>query len=792
MKTPETYLKTLRPEKLQTVINDVRLRQAGYTLYYAIDPHEVYNFCFPLSASAESEADVATEIDAFAADQAALYEICFKNKQKPLLVGRYVDELSGLMRYAADVVSKVYDEAEKVDALMLKGGVQDIEGNVPLLKDGAEDSGAGSALVPWGGDRGGDGDVTKAVQVISEKFHIVLAVAMGIYSLGAGRFREVYRELLTEGAGLPETIPSLKLHFERYRESPLSTSILTEFMKTISRLNEAEFRKRRRSAFIDATVIDQLVQVNASLLRDGDGPRPLVLYLSSTQRTDTAFAMPATRRRLPHLGGKPFDFHRDRHHIFYYVAYRSERGDMAETIENLERVKRSVEELNKLKGLSPFGEEYCSSCVLGGARPNHCEMLETCQHLKTLLVPLEQRNTEIRNLGLTQTLGRYEELKGAQPEGKSQQQLMQFFRRVFEDQQLKDVATRKKLEKEKLIFLQCITAKVWSKSRTHEAAAIEFLRRNRDDITGTSQYLPLQPKVRSRRYAEIVDRVLNYFKTPPRGDAQKVEVIDDAYRLYLDRETAVTDLDPEHELVRCLLYLALPSTETDRQATTEGDRRAYEHASEILELPDVLMELPDSEAEFRYIACWAARRLKRFAEANEQARAAIEKWPGDPRFYHGRSLSKLAEWAKTGRAAGQLHLLDEAEEDGLKAVALYAAEPEENRELLGANYNNLAYIYTVKAETARDGGEVPGHLGKARQALRSLKQYVPEDEWKPLHPNYYHTEAMLDYFESINGVGEGSLEHAERQISKALELVPIRRAYIQLQHDIKNALNRLK
>jgi tetratricopeptide (TPR) repeat protein len=774
MKSPETYLKTLRPDKLQRVIEDMQLRLAGYTLYYAIDPYEVYNFCFPLSTSVEAE------IETFAADQAALYEICFKHKEKPLLVGRYVDELSGLMRYAADVVSKVYDEAEKVDALMLKGGVEDIPADALMLRGGGD------------GREANDGrDVAEAVQVISEKFHIVLAVAMGIYSLGAGRFRQVYRDLLTDGAGLPENRPGLQAHFKSYRETRLSTEILSEFMKTISGLSEIEFRKRRRSAFIDASVIDQLIHVNTSLLRGEAGPRPLILYLSSAHRTETAFAMPATKRRLPHLGGKQFDFHRDRDHIFYYVAYRSERGNMEETIENLERVKHSVEELNKLKGLSPFGSEYCSNCVLGGARPNHCEMLETCEHLKTLLAPLEQRSTEIRNLGLTQTLGRYGELMGAQPSGESQQKLMRFFRRVFEDQNLKDVATQKKLEKEKLVFLQSITAKMWSRSRSREAAAIEFLRKNRDDITGASQYLPLKPKVRSPKYAEIVNWVLSYFKTPPRGDAAKIAVIDGAYRLYLDQETVTTDLDPEHELVRCLLYLGLPSTENDKNAT-EGDRRAYEHATEMLELPGVLREMPDSEAEFRYIACWAARRLKMFVEANEQARAAIEKWPEDARFYHGRSLSKLAEWAKTGRAAGELRLLVEAEDDAINAITLYGREREENRELIGANYNNLAYLYTVRAEKASDGEEVPGHLAKARQALRDLKAYVPEDEWKPTHPNYFHTEAMLDYFESINGVGEGSLEHAERQIIKALDLVPNRTTYIELHHDIKNALNRLK
>ena len=762
MKNAATILKFLRPDKIQTVVNDLRLIQAGYRLYYAVDPHEIFNFCFPLR-SADAEQRGTLEIDELAADQASLYEICFKYKEKPLLVGDYADELSGLMRYSTDVLAEAYDAAEVVDALIEKGGVDDIAEH-----------------------RQGE-DLAETVQIISQKFHIVLAVAMGIYSLGAERFRQVYRDLVTDGKGLPQNNDGLREYFNKYHETELSDRILQELMKKSTWLNEQEFRKKRRSAFFDAKAIDQLIQVNTAMLRDKAASPRLVLYLSSAQRTETAFEMKATQKRLPLLADRPFNFHRDRSHIFYRLAYRSDQGDLEETIQNLEKVKRSLEGLNKLNYASSFRADYCSQCVLDGGSPNHCEMAETCEHLKTLLEPIEQRNTEIRNLALTQTLSRYEELKRAKPEGTSQEKLMDFFCRVFEDQQLKDVATQKKLEKEKLIFLQSVTAKMWARSR--EFAVKEHLRAGRDSITGTVQYLPLNPKIESPQYREIVELVLSYYKTPPQGDEKKIEVIDKAYRLYLDKEAMTIDLNPQHELVRCLLYLTIPST--------EGDKRAYEHALEMLRLPNVLRQTHDADAEFRYIACWAARRLRNFADANDQAAAAIAKWPDDPRFHHGLSLSKLAEWEAGPETADRVMLLMEAEEAALKAIEYYVRKPDETREFIGATYNNIAYVNTLRAKVAVHREMAQSCLVTARAAIQELKTYVPEEEWKPTHPNYFHTDALLYYFESINGIGDSPKERAEllrraqQQINHALDCVA-KPMYVELNRLIANAQNRLK
>jgi len=762
MKNLEAILKFVHVEKLQTVIEDLRLMEEGYKIYYAVDPHEIFNFCFPLRTT-DSDQTSLEDMDEFAAEQAALYEVCFKHSEKPLLIGDYVDELNGLIRYSKAILDDAYDAALVVDQLIDKGGIEKIADEAQTTEENMSDT----------------------VQTISEKFHIVLAVAMGIYSLGSARFQKIYRDLVIDENGLPEKNSNLREHFETYRESDLSDEIMKELMKGYADSDESEYRRKRRSAFFDARAIDQLAHVNGSLMNQSSGSRGVVLYLSSAPRTERAFQMKSTQRHLPLLKGEPFNFHRDRKHVFYRIAYRSNRGTGG-TIENLETVKRSIEDLKASVGRLPLQTDRCADCVLDGRRPVRCENQTACERLLFLVEPLEQRSTEVRNLAFTQTLGRYKELKKARPEGASQKRLMEFFCRVFEDQQLKNVARQKKLHKQQLILLQLGTPKNWARSR--EASRKQHLRAGRDTISGTVQYLPLNPRVESERYKEIVSQILDYFKTPPQGDESKIEVIDQAYRLYLDQEAAVTDLEAEHELVRCLLYLTLPGT--------EGDRKALDHAQDMLDEPTVLSEVPASEAEFRYIACWSARRLKKFENANKHATEAIALWPTDPRFYHGRSLSNLADW-EAKPSIDRTDLLVESVKDALKSIELYETKREGNREFIGATYNNIVYIRTLMAQNASDSEAAKEYLQIGSDALKNLKEYVPESEWYTLHPNYFHTDANLHYFLSISGFAEGDqdphemLLHAKRQISRAMTYVK-KDIYLTLNDSIDNALRRMK
>ena len=84
-------------------------------------------------------------------------------------------------------------------------------------------------------------------------------------------------------------------------------------------------------------------------------------------------------------------------------------------------------------------------------------------------------------------------------------------------------------------------------------------------------------------------------------------------------------------------------------------------------------------------------------------------------------------------------------------------------------------------------------LKEARQALNELKGWTRKDSWIPVYPEYFHTEAFLEYQEYLLGKLtnlkreslKSKLEHAYREISAAVELFPTKETYNKLKELIE-------
>ncbi len=291
-----------------------------------------------------------------------------------------------------------------------------------------------------------------------------------------------------------------------------------------------------------------------------------------------------------------------------------------------------------------------------------------------------------------------------------------------------------------------------------------------------------------RRMAVVLE--INFFVLDAAPQSFDEDVIQRSTSMYFGIDAKTENLDPEHELVRCLLYLAFPSQ--------KGDQRAYDHAVEMLKSRKVIDQKSYTEREYLYILAWAARRLKIFQTADEIATGAINQWSNDARFYHGRSLNKLAWWEANPKEAPQ-GLLEAAIDDAKEAIRLYSTSPEENRELIAVNYNNIAYLYTLSTDEESMSAQAAVEcLSHAREALLSLKSLVKRDDWTPNHPEYFHTEALLEYREFLfnrNSYARKALidklQNARTQIIKACELNDIQ-IYSDLRRTIDNALDRLR
>jgi hypothetical protein len=347
------------------------------------------------------------------------------------------------------------------------------------------------------------------------------------------------------------------------------------------------------------------------------------------------------------------------------------------------------------------------------------------------------------------------------------------------------------------------------------------LRSPEDFVTGSGQYLPTKPKLSGGSYKEILQSILSFYRDPA-----NVAQVESAYKRYVELDTENKDIDSaidfEHELIRCFLYLALPRNKqnTDSSPPSSGDQKAYAHAKSLMEAKSLkeseqLIDPTDwdnaSDAikqEFRYVQCWAARRTGHFRRAVALAREGIKKEPKDPRFFHGLCLA-IYSWLMK-KPNDSPPRLEEAIAATQTAISLYKTQStgNENDDVLAANYNNLAYFLAWSGELMQETAAVSRDelaqqnreaLAKAREALEGLKRLVDKSTWeRTKHPEYFHTEAYLEYMEftvaSLTGdlaVGLRKLENANKEIEIALRLLaegPTKINYRALRDRIQRGL----
>jgi hypothetical protein len=771
-------LHDLHPAKIQELIDDLHLRQTGTRLHYAIDTSEVFDFCFPINPTELRSHD----INAIAEDQASLYEVFYVRPDRPVLLLDYAFELQRIHEFLKRTINHEFSKAAMVKELILEGGLGG-------LTSGFSD---------------GENHVynEELENIVRDDFNVILAIVMGIFSLGVDRFTDVMHRM--NSTPLENINPVVKTILDGYEEpteeSPLIKLILRELS---TRHKEAaaettESGRKYNPDLTDAFAINRLLYLNTALeqaFKEGKLPeRHLFIYFSSAPKTQKIFELQAVKERLPVIDGNQYSFWRTRAQLFAYLINKSTDEDrqkrLEETIGNLSEVKLVLEEVQKV------GQEFdrCSKCVLDFGLGENCSLAGFCHNVKKLDERIQKRKTEIYNYGLIKTIESYHDLLKAQSKDKSQRAYVNIFKSVYYNSGIKNIATERMRQLQQITLSQSefsnfVLPDVVSFTKEAKPA---HLREDRDVITGTAQYLPTKPKIKDEKYQEIVRKILSYYKTPPQGDKDKDFEIREAYKLYMDIDSQVNEFDPEHELVRCLLYLA--------SLDKEGDHLAYKNLEELLGRPDVNEIDQDILKECRYVLCWAARRIKKFKQVDLWARIATQSYR-DGRFYHGWCLNTYAWLSDKEQGKECPYTISDVIKQAREALALYLEDEDEYRQEIGAIYNSLATLWAEYAENVSCDEEA---VAEARGALENLKVYVPRTSWSPDHPEYFHTEAYVELQEyglwnkQRRNPGEliSKLTNAETILDIAInlldELPRERDDYIDLMRKIKKPLKHLK
>jgi hypothetical protein len=763
------YLHDLAPEEIDDLIMDLSLRGEGAKIYFAVDPHEIFDFCYPVNPTDT----YSLSIDAIADAQAALYEVFFARQEKPLLLPEYVGEVRALFSYLTQDVDNVYSAAEMLEGIIDAGN---LSGITEAEKAGALES------------------------FLQSSFNIVLAISMGIYSLGTERFRSIFQNrLLTDKpeADTPQDEQTIKEVYEEYSGPILIDQLFNNFRKRPEgQISSGVERERKlRADYVDACAIDRLLYLNRALeeayQKKKLSHRYIVLYLSSAAKSKRFFDTESIKNVLPMIGGSHFPILRTRQQVFAYVINKSHNADPAlqfiETIKNLQNLKDMLITMQRVGSINLSDDIDCQLCILEGGNPPSCERIEFCKTLQTLNKEILKKRMQIENLGLVKTLNDYQQLLTARPSSASHKVYLDFFSTVFQSN-VKDLAMAKMYEKQHLITLQLKTVNMFkegfSVKKSDEGTSL--FRSKKDSVVDINQYLPSKPILNNPKYKEILDSILCYFKTP-----SEFALVEEAYKQFIALGTDSEALDAEHELIKCYLYLTFPMH--------GGEEKAYQHCKELLDIQELMERKPLIEREYRYMLCWLARRTRNFGEADACASIGIEKWSDDARFYHGRALNIFAWLELTDPMLPCPYTINDAIEATEKAIELYSRNKNDNLETLAGNYNNIAYLYSL--DVARNNyslSESSEKLIQARDAIAGLKSLISRDSWQPEHPEYFHTEAYLAYQEFLiefaSGMNKADLKQklaqAKSDIARAIQLYG-KASYIDLQRSIQDAMERV-
>ena len=737
-------LQSLTADQLHDVIHDLELEAAGTRIYICVDPHEIYDFCFPIDPLNPHYRD----IDEVADEQIALYEIFYGLQNRPILLPEYRRELESLTNYLNYIMREALRGTEVLRAFVEAAAL-------PSIPE--------------------DGDELQKTELLN----VYLALGLGVRVLGVDRFLEITSKRLQRDPSKTDIAPLWNL----YRPTPLRdglNQILRESIESKARrrdMKKANVERELRSAACDSAAIDRIVFLNSQPPSDVKVPPYLFLYFSSAPRTSAIFEHELVQKHLPRINGETKRLWRTRDQIFAYVVSKGfvarERDRVAARAQKLlrdfETTRASV---------------FCEACPMHGGSGGSCSRIHYCQSLGVLAGEIQRRRNEILNLGLLGALRHYQEiLAGLVPKDEILRAIIELLRKLASDENRLSVRDRLAVAT-RVVNIQTEFAEALQKALTvWETGGPANLHAGRDPVSAAAQYLPNRPVVHSPTYRTMLNTIVRFYETSATEDREKLHLFEKVCRDFITLDTQSAPLDPEHELIRCLLYLGLPHPQADQLALRHARRMTREFDRQ-----------PGADKEFRYVAGWAARRARKYWIGNAILGRAIELYPVDARFHHGRSLNTYS-WLRDQDVKRRCpHSLRRAISDGEEAVKLYSAIGDPSfDELIAACHNNLAYFHAV------GGTGIEPDSFKARKALTKLKNLVPPSSWNPTFPEYFETEARVEYAEAITARKAGNIALADQKLTWALTAVdaatvlkPKDDDYKALKRDVLSTLDELR
>ncbi|HKD09731.1 MAG TPA: hypothetical protein VKB79_27745 [Bryobacteraceae bacterium] len=498
---------SLTPEQVEEQIKDLERLDGGATLFYAVDPHEIFDFCLPVFGSEAGKKDIKRIAD----DQIALYYVFFKFQPPPILLREYDPEMDQMLWHVRTSASKGFNRLESVQRMLEHSAEEE------SLKD-----------------------------YVLKNFNVLLAAVMDVYSTGAERLQRIARRLSEPPP--PEAAKVLADSLAGYRISASVETIFDRLLKGVKFRDTFEERKIRDSADLDAKAIHKLVFINESLIRAYREKRiakpVFCLYLSSANRTSRFFNAEDRKALLPDLNGEPFNFWRTRAQIFAAIAHTGE--DRRDTIARLRQFQRIQEGAGQIR-------EAAQRHASGHSGDIQSRLEDITGTVGDELARMRQ---EAANLGLLGNVARFQELTkiAVTRDDRAARLFLEICKESSRDTALEDMRTA----------LRVMVSQSEFGSEASRSPLVANGAGGGRDPGRSVQYVPIRLIInrQSEHAATYQELVELYTVHMPRSEA--VKKLLEIYNHFL--RTQPPQEEPEYEAIRCLLYLSFFTKEGDQKA----------------------------------------------------------------------------------------------------------------------------------------------------------------------------------------------------------------------------------
>jgi tetratricopeptide (TPR) repeat protein len=732
--TYEAILRVLSAQRIERVRRDHELIKEGWEIYFAIDPYDIGKFCFPFSPTSVLSNLRTDQIDDIARLQNGRYEAIYKISTRPILLKPYVEELEATREWAK-WSNFVPTNSQILDRYLTLLRIP-VESRSKQVKDVLTD-------------------------LTRRDINSLIAIVTSIISIGLERLDDVLNNRLIrespdgtlEDAGLAlgprdHVISKACAVFDQYfwdqgQRHDKDTDRDVQWMQRSRDVIETNNRR-------DALAIDQILQLNEIY----NPQNRLILYLSSSPKSDELFGPKGLPRPL--VNGKPYDLVRTARDLFIYMVYRGDGDDPKENaktaIDKLNEVQTVIDDVETIREKFRDVSFTCEHCNRDETLPV-CDFGKYCEGVLRQGEHIAERQEKNINLSMQKRLA--QALESAQTTAKaSRKEKHAFILNI-----LSDVLQENKGNKALKAINQEMEANIRS-SLTKSRFLSTFVTSKPQEIgRQVSCYLnqyPVRLEVTDPGLRNVLRGVIAML---PKA-RWSLESFYEAVGLYLKLDASWDPL-AESELVRSFLYLILGANE-----------RANELADRYLSRKELSTRAV--QREFMYLQCFTLWHSSGGQKAIEVADEGIKKHKRDGRFYHARSIiigdllarrqSHDYEWKDVIEAAKQsIELFKHAKDNDMVAV----------------NYNNLAFAHSSESLAGLD-------VDLAVEYLQELIRRIPETEWDPNYPEFFHTKGSVLHAQYLAIRDPQLLIDAHKAAARAYELFPEKIEHRELKELIES------